>query len=65
MIVASDGRQNVTPDSREPVRFVDNADQAYVMQRYRESHDLVHTLLGMPTNLLGNYYISLHVGKTF
>ncbi|XP_043215700.1 ubiquinone biosynthesis protein COQ4 homolog, mitochondrial-like [Amphibalanus amphitrite] len=46
-------QQKVTPDSRDPVRFVDDADQAYVMQRYRESHDLVHTLLGMPTNLLG------------
>ncbi|XP_037090529.1 ubiquinone biosynthesis protein COQ4 homolog, mitochondrial-like isoform X2 [Pollicipes pollicipes] len=45
--------QRVTPDSRDPVRFVDDADQAYVMQRYRESHDLVHTLLGMPTSLLG------------
>ncbi|XP_043224836.1 ubiquinone biosynthesis protein COQ4 homolog, mitochondrial-like [Amphibalanus amphitrite] len=46
-------QQKVTPDSRDPVRFVDDAEQAYVMQRYRESHDLVHTLLGMPTNLLG------------
>jgi ubiquinone biosynthesis protein Coq4 len=26
---------------------------AYVMTRYRETHDLVHTVLGMPTNMLG------------
>ncbi len=46
-------QQNVSPDTRLPVRFVDDADLAYVMQRYRETHDLVHTLLGCPTNMLG------------
>ncbi|XP_028827683.1 ubiquinone biosynthesis protein COQ4 homolog, mitochondrial [Denticeps clupeoides] len=44
---------NVTPDSRAEVKFVDNEELAYVMQRYREVHDLLHTLLGMPTNMLG------------
>lgn len=24
-----------------------------MIQRYREVHDLMHTLLGMPTNMLG------------
>ncbi|GFG33235.1 hypothetical protein Cfor_05541 [Coptotermes formosanus] len=43
----------VTPDSRLPVQFVDDVELAYVMQRYREVHDLFHTLLGMPTNMLG------------
>ena len=43
----------MTPDSRADVRFVDNEELAYVMQRYREVHDLLHTLLGMPTNMLG------------
>ncbi|KAM9517983.1 ubiquinone biosynthesis protein COQ4 homolog, mitochondrial isoform 1-T1 [Salvelinus alpinus] len=43
----------VTPDSRVNVKFVDNEELAYVMQRYREVHDLLHTLLGMPTNMLG------------
>lgn len=43
----------ITPDSRADVRFVDNEELAYVMQRYREVHDLLHTLLGMPTNMLG------------
>ncbi|XP_046906967.1 ubiquinone biosynthesis protein COQ4 homolog, mitochondrial isoform X1 [Hypomesus transpacificus] len=43
----------VTPDSRADVRFVDDEELAYVMQRYREVHDLLHTLLGMPTNMLG------------
>jgi ubiquinone biosynthesis protein COQ4 len=45
--------QNVTPDTRTPVQFVDDIELAYVMQRYREIHDLVHTVLGMPTNMLG------------
>ncbi|XP_044733934.1 ubiquinone biosynthesis protein COQ4 homolog, mitochondrial [Chrysoperla carnea] len=44
---------DVTPDSRSPVQFVDDLEQAYVMQRYREVHDLFHTILGMPTNMLG------------
>lgn len=43
----------VTPDSRAEVKFVDNEELAYIMQRYREVHDLLHTLLGMPTNMLG------------
>ena len=50
--------QNVSPDTRLPVRFIDDADLAYVMQRYRETHDLVHTILGMPTNMLGNRNIA-------
>lgn len=45
--------QHVTPDSRADVQFVDDEELAYVMQRYREVHDLLHTLLGMPTNMLG------------
>jgi ubiquinone biosynthesis protein COQ4 len=45
--------QHITPDSRDPVQFVDDPDLAFVMQRYRETHDLVHALLGMPTNMVG------------
>lgn len=44
----------MTPDSRADVKFVDDEELAYVMQRYREVHDLLHTLLGMPTNMLGS-----------
>ncbi|VEN43024.1 unnamed protein product [Callosobruchus maculatus] len=43
----------VTPDSRDPVRFVDDIELAYVLQRYREAHDLIHTILQMPTHMLG------------
>ena len=43
----------MSPDTRLAVRFVDDPELAYVMLRYRQTHDLVHTLLGMPTNMLG------------
>ncbi|KAI0232806.1 hypothetical protein LSAT2_016911 [Lamellibrachia satsuma] len=45
------------PDQRLPVHFVDDPDLAYVMTRYREIHDLVHALLGMPTHMLGEVTI--------
>lgn len=35
------------------VRFMDDPELAYIMTRYRECHDLVHTILDMPTNMLG------------
>ncbi|EDW79951.2 uncharacterized protein Dwil_GK18052 [Drosophila willistoni] len=44
---------NVTPDSRMPVRFLEDPKLAYLMTRYRECHDLIHTVLNMPTNMLG------------
>ncbi|XP_015523737.1 ubiquinone biosynthesis protein COQ4 homolog, mitochondrial [Neodiprion pinetum] len=43
----------VTPDSRMAVKFVDDIELAYVMQRYREVHDIYHTALSMPTTMLG------------
>lgn len=46
-------KHEITPDSRAEVRFMDDPELAYVMTRYREVHDLVHTVLGMPTNMLG------------
>ena len=49
--------QRVTPDSRYPVQFVDDVQLLFVMQRYREVHDLFHTVLGMPTNMLGEVVV--------
>ena len=58
--------QQIHPDDRPPVKFVDDPELAYVMVRYRETHDLVHTLLGMPTHLLGEIIVkwveALHTG---
>uniref|UniRef100_A0A671FN38 Ubiquinone biosynthesis protein COQ4 homolog, mitochondrial n=1 Tax=Rhinolophus ferrumequinum TaxID=59479 RepID=A0A671FN38_RHIFE len=47
----------VSPDTRAPTRFVDDEELAYVIQRYREVHDMLHTLLGMPTNMLGEIVV--------
>lgn len=44
---------NVTPDTRPIVQFVEDINIAYVIQRYREVHDLIHTTLEMPTHMLG------------
>ncbi|KAI0544522.1 Coq4-domain-containing protein [Xylaria curta] len=41
-------REGVTPDTRASVRYVDNEECAYVIQRYRESHDFYHALTGLP-----------------
>ncbi|KAF0853074.1 mitochondrial ubiquinone biosynthesis Coq4 [Andalucia godoyi] len=40
-------------DDRPVVRFVDNAEHAYIWQRYREVHDFWHVLLGQPPTVLG------------
>jgi ubiquinone biosynthesis protein COQ4 len=42
-------REGVSPDTRAAVRYVDDEECAYVLQRYRESHDFYHALLGLPT----------------
>lgn len=44
---------NITADSRLPVQFIAEPELAYVMQRYREVHDLVHATLFMKTTMLG------------
>jgi ubiquinone biosynthesis protein COQ4 len=42
-------REKVSPDTRAQVRYIDSEECAYVMQRYRESHDFYHALTGLPT----------------
>ncbi|KAI8143123.1 ubiquinone biosynthesis protein Coq4 [Fennellomyces sp. T-0311] len=39
--------EGVTPDTREPVHFIDDEELAYVMQRYRQCHDFYHALTGL------------------
>ncbi|CAG5018866.1 unnamed protein product [Parnassius apollo] len=48
---------NITADSRLPVQFIADPDLAYVLQRYREVHDLVHATLFMKTTMLGEVTI--------
>ncbi|CAG8548100.1 5498_t:CDS:2 [Acaulospora colombiana] len=45
--------EKVTPDSRVKVQYIYDEELAYVMQRYRESHDFFHTLTKLPTNVEG------------
>ena len=49
--------QGFSPDARLPVQFVDDPELMYVMLRYRQIHDLTHTLLGMPANMLGEVVV--------
>ncbi|PHH86987.1 hypothetical protein CDD83_9457 [Cordyceps sp. RAO-2017] len=41
-------REGVSPDTRSAVRYVDDEECAYVMQRYRECHDFYHAITGLP-----------------
>lgn len=41
-------REGVTPDTRDAVKYIDNEEEAYVMQRYRECHDFYHAVVGLP-----------------
>ncbi|KIW89995.1 ubiquinone biosynthesis protein COQ4, mitochondrial [Cladophialophora bantiana CBS 173.52] len=41
-------REGVTPDTRDAVRYIDDEEEAYVMQRYRECHDFYHAVTGLP-----------------
>ena len=40
-------------DERPPVRFIDDAEVAYVATRYRQVHDLWHVLFDCHTSLAG------------
>ncbi|KAJ3176678.1 Ubiquinone biosynthesis protein [Gaertneriomyces sp. JEL0708] len=46
-------QEQVSPDTRVPVKYIGNDELAYVMQRYREVHDFWHTLTGLPTTIEG------------
>ena len=46
-------KNGFSPDARLPVHFVDDPELKYVMLRYRQTHDLFHSILGMPPHMLG------------
>lgn len=50
---------NISPDTRKPVRFVEDEEKAYVVQRYREIHDFTHCILGLRTNMLGEVTVKI------
>jgi len=45
--------EQVSPDTRLPVRYVDDQEEAYVVQRYRECHDFYHAITGLPVVMEG------------
>mmetsp|Transcript_12910 Transcript_12910/g.16596 ORF Transcript_12910/g.16596 Transcript_12910/m.16596 type:complete len:260 (+) Transcript_12910:124-903(+) len=47
------GGHGFSPDSRTPVRFVDDEELAYIMLRYRQVHDFWHVLSGLPPTVVG------------
>ncbi|CAD6447804.1 e8b78b41-9fe9-472a-a489-07bb8d0d97fa [Sclerotinia trifoliorum] len=40
--------EGVSPDTRDSVKYIDDEECAYVMQRYRECHDFYHAITGLP-----------------
>ncbi len=41
-------KENVSPDTRVNVKFIDDEELAFVFQRYRQCHDFYHALTGLP-----------------
>ncbi|VEU19646.1 DEKNAAC100493 [Brettanomyces naardenensis] len=46
-------REGCSPDTRVPVRFIDDEELAFVFQRYRQCHDFYHALAGLPISREG------------
>ncbi|KAF7164417.1 hypothetical protein CNMCM6106_000969 [Aspergillus hiratsukae] len=46
-------REGVSPDTRDSVKYIDDEECAYVMQRYRECHDFYHAVTGLPVFVEG------------
>ena len=46
-------REGVSPDTRDPVKYISDPECAYVMQRYRECHDFYHAITGLPVMVEG------------
>lgn len=50
-------KEAVSPDTREPVHYIDDEELAYIFQRYRECHDFHHAVVGLPIVLEGEIAI--------
>lgn len=46
-------RENVSPDTRAPVSYIDDPLHAYIFKRYRQCHDFYHALNDMPIVIEG------------
>ncbi|KAK9350985.1 ubiquinone biosynthesis protein Coq4 [Lipomyces doorenjongii] len=52
-------REGVSPDTRARVRYIDDEECAYVMQRYRECHDFYHAITGLPIIIEGEIALKM------
>ena len=58
--------QQISPDTRDPVHYIDDAELAYIMKRYRQIHDFVHLFLGLsvtvPHEVIVKWFEWAHFG---
>lgn len=52
-------KEGVSPDTRVPVRYIDNEELAYIYQRYRECHDFYHSITGLPIIIEGEISVKV------
>ena len=59
-------RNGITSDTRAPVHYVNNAELAYIMKRYRHIHDFIHVLLdfdiSVPDEIVVKWFEFAHFG---
>lgn len=52
-------KEGVSPDTRVPVKYIDNEELAYIFQRYRECHDFYHSITGLPIIIEGEITVKV------
>lgn len=52
-------REGVSPDTRVPVKYINDEELAYIYQRYRECHDFYHSITGLPIIIEGEIAVKL------
>lgn len=52
-------KEGVSPDTRVPVKYIDDAELAYIYQRYRECHDFYHSITGLPIIIEGEIAVKV------
>ncbi|EDO16577.1 hypothetical protein Kpol_1064p59 [Vanderwaltozyma polyspora DSM 70294] len=46
-------KEGVSPDTRAPVKYIDDPDHAFIFKRYRQCHDFYHSLNDLPIIIEG------------
>jgi len=45
--------EGVGPETRAPVKYINDPDHAYIFKRYRQCHDFYHSINNLPINIEG------------